>query len=257
VRKLLGVLVLAGWAASLSAADVPALVKKLGSKDVEERREAAKELSDLGPEAKPAVSALTTALRDKDSFVRKWSAEALGKIGPDAKESLPALEKLLDDGKPAVRQASAKAMGKMGSSALASLTKALKGASDVQELAVPALAELGDPAAPALAGAIKDGKMNAGLRRQAVAGVVKMGSKAGRVAVPALVEAVKKPAGGQDGQALRMESIAALGQLATTEDKDAVAVLDKIVKDEEKKKQMNKRLKDAASKSLAAIQARK
>ena len=58
VRKLLGVLVLAGWAASLSAADVSALVKKLGSKDDEERREAAKDLGDLGKDAKPAVAAL-------------------------------------------------------------------------------------------------------------------------------------------------------------------------------------------------------
>ena len=95
MRKLLGVLVVAGWAASLSAADVPELIKKLGSKDNEERRAAAKELGEQAKDAKPAVAALTKALKDDDSFVRRWSADALGKIGPDAKPSLPALVAVL------------------------------------------------------------------------------------------------------------------------------------------------------------------
>ena len=57
-----------------------------------------------------------------------------------------------------MRESAIKAIGKMGPAALPSLTKALKGASDVQEHAMPALAELGEPAAPALANAIKDAR---------------------------------------------------------------------------------------------------
>jgi HEAT repeat protein len=253
VRKLLGLLVACVWAASLSAADVPELVKKLKSKDNEVRREAAKDLGELGKEAKPAVGALTKALKDEDRFVRRWSAEALGKIGPDAKESIPALEKLLDDGNQPVRDAAIKAIAKMGPDALKALSGAVKKTSDVQEVAVPALAELGEPAAPALSEAIKDGKMNAALRRKAVAAIVKMG-KPGHVAVPSLAATAKNPmAGGQDGNALRMEAIAALGKLATTSDKAAVTVLDDLAKAEKG----NKQVKDAATKALQAIQSNK
>ena len=252
MRKLLGVLLVCVGAASVAAEDVSGLINKLKSRDNEVRREAAKELGEKGKDAKAAVGPLTAALKDSDRFVRRWSAEALGKIGPDAKTSIPALEKLLDDGSQPVREAAIRAIAKMGPEALPALTKAVKSTSDVQEVAVPALAELGEPAARPLADAIKDGKMNASLRRKAVAAVVKLG-KAGHVAVPALVLSVKKPAGGQEGNQLRLESIAALGALATKEDKDAVALLDGIVKDE---KQMNKQLKNAASKALQAIQSK-
>src|SRR6185437_7737748 len=97
VRKILLVFVMACGALPASAADVSDLIKKLKSDDNEVRRGAAKELSELGKQASPAVDALTNALRDKDRFVRRFSAQALGKIGPDAKSAMPELAKLLTD----------------------------------------------------------------------------------------------------------------------------------------------------------------
>lgn len=252
MRRLSALLLLGALAATASA-DVPGLVKKLSSKDNEERRDAAKGLGDLGKGAKAAVPSLVKALKDDDRFVRRWSAEALGKIGPDAKDSIPALEKLLEDGSQPVRLAAVKALANMGPTALAALTKALAATGDVQEHAVPALAELGEPAAPALAGAIKNAKMSPELRKTAVTAVGKMG-KAGHVAVPMLASVAKDPkAGGQPGQQLRMEAITTLGRLATKEDKEAVAVLDEITKDEKG----NRQVKDVATKALQAIQTKK
>ena len=79
------------FAAYAEGADVTDLVAKLKDKDSDLRRAAAKDLSELGAEAKSATPGLTRALRDKDLFVRRYSAEALGNIGPDAKTAIPAL----------------------------------------------------------------------------------------------------------------------------------------------------------------------
>src|SRR5438445_4084491 len=59
-------------AASAHAADVDALVKKLSNRDSDVRRAAAKELAEMGTEAKPALPALLKALKDDDKFVRRF-----------------------------------------------------------------------------------------------------------------------------------------------------------------------------------------
>jgi HEAT repeat protein len=255
VRKLLGLFVLLAFA-SVSAANVDELIKKLGSKDNEVRRAAAKELGELGKGAKPAIKALTAALSDSDRFVRRWSAEALGKIGPDAKDALPGLTKLLNDGNQPVRDAAIKAIGKMGEDAVPALTRALKGTTtDVQEAAITALGQAGPSALTALSGAIQDVKMDASLRRKAVAAVLALGSEA-RKAVPALAAAVKNPkVMGRDGQDFRIDSIKALGQLATKEDSTAVAALESITKDP--KLRDNNPLKRAATQALKQVESRK
>jgi HEAT repeat protein len=256
VRKALGLVVLLVGAAAAPAADVPDLIKKLGSKDNEERRDAANQLAEAGKAAKPAVKALTKALKDKDRFVRRYAAQALGNVGPDAKGSIKDLAALLEDDHQNVREAAVQALAKMGPSGVPALTKAMKGTStDVQEGAVKALADAGGDAIDSLVGVIKDEKLNVSLRRQAVDAVVKMEAKTARKAVSALLAAAKSPRGvGQNVGQFRARAITALGTLATPSDKAVVSYLDSVVKDE---KQRNVQLKNACLNALKRIQARK
>jgi HEAT repeat protein len=254
VRKVLVAFLLACWPLSASAADVSELIKKLGSKDNEIRRSAAKDLSELGKEAAPAVPALTAALKDSDRYVRRFSAQALGNIGPDAKSSVNGLAALLNDDRESVREAAIKALGKLGSAAIPALSRAARnGSSDVQTLAIPALGKAGPEGLPALIAVIKDAKIDASLRRMAVGAVVPMGKEA-HSAVSALTEVVKKPnARGREAGQFRIDAINALGTLATQEDKAAVTVLDNIVKNP---KERNNQLKNACRQALKKINAR-
>jgi HEAT repeat protein len=237
-----------------ACADTSDLVKKLSSKDNEVRRAAARELSELGKDAKDAVKPLAKALKDKDRFVRRFAAQALGSIGPDAaKVSIPGLTALLDDDNAAVREAGIKALAKMGPAAVPALTKALSAPSDVHEAAVNGLGAAGPTAIPALAGVIKNPKIAANLRSRAIEALP--ADKEARPALPALVEAVGKPApGGQDGQAFRRAAIAAVGRLATPSDTTAVAALEKIANDDNRN---NRQYQKPAKTALASVQARK
>src|SRR5262245_28719000 len=87
------------------AAEVRELIAKLKEKDSDTRRNAARELGELGPEARPAVTELTKALKDSDLFVRRYSAEALGKIGADARGAVTALAAAMNDPKKEVQLA--------------------------------------------------------------------------------------------------------------------------------------------------------
>jgi HEAT repeat protein len=257
VRKLLGLVMLVISTAPLNAASVQELIKDLTSKDNEVRRKAAQELGELGKDAKPALKALSKSLKDSDVYVRRYSAQAIGKIGPDASDTIPELFKLLDDGKPAVREAAIKAIGAMGSSAIPALTKALAGtAGDVQENAIDALGQIGESAVPSLAEAIRNPKIDAALRRKAIASVLKMGN-AGKGAIPALAEAVKSPRAmgtGNNPRQMRLDAIAALGTLATPENKGAVKVLSDIANDE---KLRDMGLKNQVRQALKKIESKK
>src|SRR5438270_5076898 len=71
--------------------DVPALLKKLKDAKPEARAEAAKELGELGPDAKGAVPALIEATRHADAKVRAHAVVALKAMGDEAKPAVPAL----------------------------------------------------------------------------------------------------------------------------------------------------------------------
>jgi HEAT repeat protein len=254
VRKLLGLLVLLVGSAAVPAADVPDLIKKLGSKDSDVRRDAASALAEAGKEAKPAIKALTKALKDKDRFVRRYAAQALGNQGADAKGSIKELTALLDDDQQNVRAAAVQALAKMGALGVPALTKAAQGgSSDVQELAITALAEAGTDAIDSLTSVIKNAKVPVSIRQQAVAGVVKMDAKTARKAVPALLDGAKATRG-QNVRQLRLDSIAALGTLANKSDKSVITYLDGIVKNE---KLTDMGLKNACRQALKSIQSRK
>jgi HEAT repeat protein len=254
VRKLLSLLSLALLTLTAPAADVSDLVKRLGSKDNEVRRAAAKELSELGAEAKGATKALVKALADGDSFVRRFSAEALGAIGPDAKGAVPSLTKSLADSEPRVRAAAVNALGKMGPAGVPALMKALSGTADVQELAIASLGEAGSAGLPGIISVIKDSKTPASLRRKAIE-ALKDQENVAKSAVPALTQVVKSPdATGRDGRLLRIDAVNALGRMATSADTAAVTVLERIARNE---KLMDNQLKNAATKALASIKDRK
>lgn len=70
---------------------VPSLVQALQHNDPLVRREAARVLMRMGPDAKAAAPELTRLLDDEDEMVRKYAAKALGNIGPEAAVAVPAL----------------------------------------------------------------------------------------------------------------------------------------------------------------------
>src|SRR5438270_349984 len=113
-------------AASAHGADVDALVKKLSNRDSDVRRAAAKELADMGTQAKPALPALIKALKDDDKFVRRFSAQAIGEVGPEAKTAVPALTAALKDPAKEVVDASTTALVKIGPDGVPPLTDLLR-----------------------------------------------------------------------------------------------------------------------------------
>ena len=221
---LTGALMMGIWFTTyIEGAEVRELIAKLKDKDSDIRRAAAKELAEVGPEAKSAVPDLIRALRDKDLFVRRYSAEALGNVGPEAKAAIPALSAALNDPKKEVAEAAIDALGKFGPESLAALTSALKDANK-------------DPA----------------VRRKAAIALGKIGLRA-RSAVPAMtdilngkVKAAKKGKGNDDD--IRLEVASALGSVAKSDDTAAIKALETL--SEAKRKGP---LKTAAGEALRKI----
>ena len=222
---LTGVLTACIWfAACAEGAEVRELIAKLKDKDSDIRRAAAKELSEVGPEAKAAVPDLIRALRDKDLFVRRYSAEALGNVGPEAKTAIPALSAALNDEKKEVAEAAIDALGKFGHDSLAALTSAHKDANK-------------DPS----------------VRRKAAVALGKIGPRA-RSVVPAMTAIVSgKAKAAKKGKAndddIRVEVASALGSIAKSDDAAAIKALESVSEG----KQKNKALKKAAGDALRKI----
>jgi HEAT repeat protein len=119
-------------AAQENTRSVAELVEMLGSSEKFTRREAAYQLSKIGPDAKEAVPALIKALEDPEQQVWFGAVTALSLIGPEAKEAVPALIKGLDnrgrgrrDSALQVWYRSAFALGKIGPAAIPELLEAL------------------------------------------------------------------------------------------------------------------------------------
>jgi len=138
--------------AQVFAADVGELINDLTDGNKFTRREAARSLALLGPEAKPAVPALVAALDDDQDQVLFWASTALANLGPAAQEAtaelikrlgsqggrrykdqahlrvatalarigthaVPQLIKALGDDSPSIRSGSARVLGNMGPTA--------------------------------------------------------------------------------------------------------------------------------------------
>lgn len=84
--------------ARIGAPAAPSLVMALRNRDPAVRREAAKVLARMGPEARDAAGDLTLLLDDPEPTVRLAAAHALGQIGPGAAGAVPALMRNLVQG---------------------------------------------------------------------------------------------------------------------------------------------------------------
>lgn len=215
--------------ASVEGAEVRELIGKLRDQDSDVRRAAAKQLGELGAEARPAVPDLTRAMRDRDAFVRRFSAEALGNIGREARAAVPALTAaMLDERK------------------------------EVQIAAVEALIRIGPPSIPALIAAVKDPNKDATVRKKAAQGLGKIGLQA-RGAVPVLTDVLtgrisnpstaRRKGKNLADDDLRIDAALALGSVARGEDTAAIEALRSFAEG----KQRNRALKKAAATSLRKL----
>jgi len=95
-------------------------VKKLESDNLEEKREAAWELQDLGKKAGDAIPELVEAIKDEDWAVRSMSVLALGKLKYD-KVNPELIHRLLKDESEEVRASSVEALVQIRPSEINSL----------------------------------------------------------------------------------------------------------------------------------------
>jgi HEAT repeat protein len=183
-----------------ATSDPAVLIKQLetpgkGGPERQGRRDAALALSELGPEAAPAVPALINALEDGDTQVWFHSVTALARIGSAAKPAIPAL---LEDLKSGGRRGanakwyrSAYALGNMGPTSLPQLTEALTNShAGVRAGVAKALGWLAEEAAvalPDLIASLEDEDDD--VRRYAAESIGKMGP----LAIPALATTLHSP----------------------------------------------------------------
>lgn len=160
-RAIAFLLVFSAAFASLRAqpqTSVEALIEQLSTEgrndpDRQGRRDAARLLGEMGPDAADAVPALIIALEDRDTQVWFHSVTALARIGEAAQPAIPALlEDLASRGRRGVNAKwyrSAYALGNMGASALPQLRSALTDSdASVRSGVIKALGWLGQEASP-------------------------------------------------------------------------------------------------------------
>ena len=163
MRNAIGCMLAALVLAAPLRADVEGLVRELGSKDSDVRRQAAKQLSEMGQDAKGAFNALVKALKDEDVFVRRFAAQALGAIGTEVKGTVPALTAALKDRDKRVIQAAVESLGKMGSYGVKPLMDLLKDKNQEPPTRLKIVQALGKAgkdakdAVPVLADVVKEG----------------------------------------------------------------------------------------------------
>jgi hypothetical protein len=164
------------------------LIEALQAPDVEQRRDAAYALAQLGEKAATANAALIQALDDRDPQVWAASVRAVARIGPGAAAAIP---KLLSDlgGRNRQRQyRSAYALGCIGEAAIPGLLEALQSHhATVRAGAARSLSWMGaaaKPAVPQLMAALED---EASVLQLSAAALGEVGAAA-RSALPALRE---------------------------------------------------------------------
>ena len=163
--------------------------------------------------------------------MRRFAAQALGDIEADPKVAAAPLAPQRADPKEQVselQQAAAVSLGKMGLAGVAPLVTA-----------------------------IKDDSTDNDVRRKAIESVGKIGPDA-KAAIPALVGQLKMTGGtkknpNQDGD-FRIEAATSLGQIATADDKEALAALRDLAGGKDLKK--NKSLGDALKTAIKEIEMR-
>ena len=105
---------------------IEALTRDLLEGNRDQRREAAFQLSRMGPQAAPAVDALIQALNDRDQQVWFYAVDALANIGPAAAAATDALIRDLGRGGRQRWYRSAYALGRIGEAAVPKLLAVLE-----------------------------------------------------------------------------------------------------------------------------------
>ena len=158
-------------AAGQDPRSVKDLAEQLRSVDLQQRRDAAYGLANLGADAQSALDALIDALDDRDEQVWMQSAMAVARIGPAAAEAAPALIESLDTRDDQQRYRAAWVLSRLGGEAIEPLRKAAS--SDVERVRIGALDAMGwmsdhrDGLVPVLQEALTDKDVS--VARQAVA----------------------------------------------------------------------------------------
>jgi HEAT repeat protein len=191
-----------------ASAQVDELISDLVDGGKVARREAARSLALIGPEAKAAVPALARALDDDEVQVFFWSATALANLGPAAHEATPELIKRLSRGgrryRDQVRLRVVTALTRIGPAAVPQLIDALgDDSSSIRSGAAKVLGNMG-PAAheavPRLFALLADEENHIGETAGAALG------KIGPAAHPQVLEAL-----GSEEENIRAAAAVAIG----------------------------------------------
>lgn len=114
----------------IGAAATPALGAALTNPNKYVRREAARALGKIGPDAHVAVESLANVLRDPDLKTRSAAALALGLIGPSAHPAVPALIAALPERHKFCHRLVTWALAQMGEAVLPAVQEALQATND-------------------------------------------------------------------------------------------------------------------------------
>ena len=209
------------------AAQVAALIDNLQSGDDKVRRNAIDLLANLGPKAKPAVSALTEILKDKRAPFRSNAAIAFNQILPPHVDMLKLFPDLRYVGDmPPVDQWPADRRQKLA---------------EAQEIANHEAAKAAEIAVPALIDALAD--EDAYVRQNAALSLGACGRLAGD-SVPALIRTLK-----DEDEAVRIRAAEALGRIGT----NAKAAIPSLLEYIERNKRYD--VRSPAERAVEAIQA--
>ena len=145
--------------ANIGEPAIPKLIKALGDRSPEVNNAA---LNGLGQIGQPAVPALIQALKHEDWWIRANAARgfmfiaAMAGSGGPAKDGVTVLlQALKEDEHPYVRARARDALSQIGEPAVPALAEALKEKENIDEL-TRILAGIGEPAVPALAEALRN-----------------------------------------------------------------------------------------------------
>lgn len=228
-RIVPGILALWFGLALFASGDVAELLKQARSKDIDQRRNAFKELGEAMAEAKVVLPTLLEGLKDDDRYVRRFAAQAIGSTsGVDAKTVLPSFTRIIND---------------------------KKEAKDVLDAVASSLGKMGPPAVDPLARLVKDKERDVLVRQRAVQSLGLIGLPA-KAAVPALLETLQGRGnlkGMNLDSSIRLETVNALGKIATSKDQEVLKMLEGI----QMEKNKDRNFKSAVNQALKNIKKRK
>ncbi len=205
-----------------SAAAVPALVEELSDADEATRVAAAFGLGRIGPPAAAGSAALTKSLESPDPVLKVVSAWALAKIKPDdaaaRDQAVTVLAESLTSDSPLARAAAFRGLADLrpGPAKVLPILKRQLASKDKAAVAeaLHMLAEMGEPAVPALVEALKNPE-----GRVLAASILAYIGPPAKAAVPALIDIAKT----DKNPAAKREAFMALGSIGQAEAGASVA----------------------------------